>query len=96
VVKEERLHDHLKDIHHVVMPANVCEFVSEQGFQLLWSQTDDNTGGQQDDRSDPADDAWNVGKRQHQHAKLPTNPESIRETHNQRLDRRVRFDTTPA
>src|SRR5262249_55068461 len=54
-IEEQRLRSHLNDVDHVVVAADVCQFVSEHSIELRRRQPEDRCWWQQDERTQPPD-----------------------------------------
>jgi hypothetical protein len=95
VVEKKCFHDHLQDVHKVVITADMRQFMGEQGFQLPGCQPHSNGCRQKNDRTNPADDGRHFCNRRHQHPKLLSNSQAFRQTCNHGLNRGVRLDAAP-
>ena len=61
VIEEQCLDGHLEDIDQIVVPADVCELVSEDGFELLDRQAHRRGRREKNHRTQPADRARPCG-----------------------------------
>jgi len=58
--KEKRFRDDLEKIDESVEAADVCEFVRDDGFDLIFGETGQSANGKQNNGTEPADDGRSV------------------------------------
>ena len=61
--EEQGLGDRLQKVHGIVAPANVRQFVSNQGFDMVRRNAGQDGHGEQDDRTHPAEDGGSIDER---------------------------------
>jgi hypothetical protein len=60
-----RLYDGLHEVYHVVVSANMSQFVRQNGFNLLFAQACEHRHGQENPRATPTKGKWHLNHRGH-------------------------------
>ncbi len=60
MVKEGGFHERLKEIHQIVVAADVGDFVSEKGVDVVGGEADDGGSGKENDRAQHAESGGDV------------------------------------
>ena len=60
MVEEQSLDGCLQQVHQIVVPADVSQFVSQNGFELLRRKPCQSAGRQKNHRPKPSNHCWNL------------------------------------
>src|SRR5260221_12186606 len=60
--EKQRLSDGLQKIDKVIVPADVCEFMRQHGFQLLHAEAQERRGWEQNYRPQPTHNAGSISE----------------------------------
>ena len=77
MMKQQCLDDCLEEIYQVIETSNVCEFVCEDHFYLLWRHLGEDAGGDEYHRSEPSDCHWRLYNRRLQEANRAFDTEAL-------------------
>src|SRR5260221_12643358 len=68
MIEKQRLRHGLQKIDKVIVPADVCEFMRQHGFQLLHAEAQERRGWKQNYRPQPTHNAGSISEPGDHHA----------------------------